>query len=250
MFIKASSLVCIAGILAAALISCDGPLYEPESPADPYRYYPLDTGKYIIYQVDSIIYNETFANDTTSWQVMEMLSDTFYDLNGRLNYTIERYRRSDAAAEWQLVNIWQVLYADGRVEKVENNLRFIKLATFLMNGWTWDGHAYLGGLDDLPFDYECNRLSYYEGWDYSYANLERPFEINGLSFENTVTVLQEGDSNLIWFDQGKEIYAEFIGLVYKEFFHFYTQDITCPTCPWEERVECGYSVKMSVLEYN
>lgn len=232
------------------LHSCDEPLPEPIDARQPFQYYPLDTGKYIVYQVDSIIYNETFANDTTQWQVMELIADTMYDLNGRLNYVIERYRRPDVASDWQLTHIWQVLMTDGKVEKIENNLRFVKLVTPLLENVQWDGNVYLGGLEDIPVDYECNRLSFYEGWLYTYRDLEAPFSVNGLDFPHTVTVTQEGDSNLIWFDYAKEIYAENVGLVWKEFYHFYTQDITCPACPWEERVQCGYSVKMSVLEYN
>lgn len=247
---RLSSLLLLAGIITGGWLGCADPEPEPEAPAYPYAYYPLDTGKFIVYQVDSIIYNETFANDTTSWQVMEMLTDTLYDLEGRLNYRIERYRRPDADAAWEILNIWQVMRRDGTVEKIENNLRFVKMVTPLRAGESWDGHVYMGGLDDLPFDYECNRLSYYEGWKYSYSDVGSAYTVNGVQFPNTVSVLQEGDSNLIWFDQGLEVFAKDIGLIYKEFFHFYTQDITCPTCPWEERVQCGYSVKMSVLNYN
>lgn len=120
----------VAAIALAGLwVACDKSSPEPEAPAYPYAYYPLDTGLYRIYQVDSIIYNETFANDTTSWQVMEVLTDTFYDLEGHLNYTIERSRRSDATQPWEIINVWQVGAIDGRIEKAENNLRFIKLTT-------------------------------------------------------------------------------------------------------------------------
>lgn len=231
-------------------MACDDGVPEPISPEYPYAYYPLDTGKFWIYQVDSIIYNETFANDTASWQVMEKITDTFYDLEDRLNYIIERSRRPDSNAAWEIINVWQIGNIDGRVEKVENNLRFIKLVTPLLKGQSWDGNAYLGGLDDLPFDYECNRLSYYEGWNYSYASVDAPFTMNGITFPETVTVIQEGDSNLIWFDYAKEIYARDIGLIKKEFYHYYTQDITCPECPWNERVQCGYSVVMTVLDHN
>lgn len=105
-------------------------------------------------------------------------------------------------------------------------------------------------MDDLPYDYECNRLSYYEGWNYAYQNVGGAFEINGISFPETITVTQEGDSNLIWFDFAREVYALDVGLVKKEFYHYYTQDITCPECPWNERVQCGYSVIQTILEYN
>lgn len=249
MFGKVSS--GLFGLLIASILymACDKPLPEPIAPDYPYAYFPLEDGKYVVYQVDSIIYNETFANDTTSWQVKEKITDTFYDLEGRLNYVIERSRRLSDTALWEEVDVWYAAQIDGKIEKVENNLRFIKLSAPLRNDLRWDGNAYLGGLDDIPFDYECNRLSYYEGWDYTYQSIEQPFVANGINFPNTVTVIQQGDSNLIWFDYAKEIYAEDVGLIYKEFYHYYTQDFSCPTCPWNERVQCGYSVRMELIDY-
>lgn len=229
--------------------ACETPEPELIAPDYPYEYFPTDSGRYCIYQVDSIVYNETFANDTSSWQVKEMVTDTFYDAEGRLNYTIERSRRLSAADAWEIMDVWHAAYVNGNVEKVENNLRFIKLAHPVMNGIQWDGNAYLGGLDDIPFDYECNRLSYYEGWDYQYQAVAESFSVNEMQFPNTVTVIQQGDSNLIWYDYAKEVFAEDVGLIYKEFYHYYTQDFTCPTCPWNERVECGYSVRMEIIEY-
>lgn len=230
-------------------MACDQPVPEPTAPNYPYAYFPLDSGRYCIYEVDSIVYNETFANDTTSWLVREMVTDTFYDAEGRLNYSIERARRLTDADTWEVVDVWFAAQVDGKIEKVENNLRFIKLASPLLNNVEWDGNAYLGGLEDIPFDYECNRLSYYEGWNYRYQSIAEPFTVGGMQFPNTVTVIQEGDSNLIWYDYAKEIFAEDVGLIYKEFYHYYTQDFTCPTCPWNERVECGYSVQMALIDY-
>ena len=111
------------------------------------------------------------------------------------------------------------------------------------------GKEILGGLDDIPVDEDCNNLSYLEDWNYTYKNVDQPYTVNGNEFLKTITVIQEGDSNLIWFDYAEEVYAEFVGLVQKDFYHYYTQDLSCPECPWVERVQCGYSVKMKVLEW-
>ena len=135
------------------------------------------------------------------------------------------------------------------MQKIENNLRFIKLVAPLRNDISWEGNIYLGGLDDIPVDEDCNNLSYLEDWNYTYKNVDQPYTVNGNEFLKTITVIQEGDSNLIWFDYAEEVYAEFVGLVQKDFYHYYTQDLSCPECPWVERVQCGYSVKMKVLEW-
>ncbi|MBK7568661.1 MAG: hypothetical protein IPI31_12645 [Bacteroidetes bacterium] len=213
------------------------------------NYFPLVIGKYIVYSVDSIRYHEVAPTDTSYYEVKEILVDTFYDNESRLNYKIERYSRTSDTADWNLVNVWSVLYTDNQLQKIENNLRFIKLVAPLRNDISWEGNIYLGGLDDIPVDEDCNNLSYLEDWNYSYKNVDQPYTVNGNEFLKTITVIQEGDSNLIWFDYAEEVYAEFVGLVQKDFYHYYTQDLSCPECPWVERVQCGYSVKMKVLEW-
>ncbi len=95
----------------------------------PYPYYPLEVGKYIVYSVDSIQYHVTTPHDTSHYQVNELLSDTFYDNESHLNYTIERYSRLNDSLEWILDNVWNVLAVDNQIQKIENNLRFIKLAS-------------------------------------------------------------------------------------------------------------------------
>ena len=213
------------------------------------NYFPLTIGKYIVYSVDSILYHEVAPTDTSHYEVKEILVDTFYDLDGRLNYKIERFSRVADTADWNLVNVWSVLFTDNQLQKIENNLRFIKLVAPLKNDISWEGNIYLGGLEDIPVDEECNNLIYLEDWNYHYKNVEQTHIVNDFEFLNTITVIQEGDSNLIWLDYAEEVYAEFVGLVQRDFYHYYTQDFSCPECPWEERVQCGFSVRMKVLEW-
>lgn len=222
----------------------------PETLATPLQYFPLEIGKFRVYNVDSINYHETIPNDTSSWQVKEIIVDTFYDLTNNLNYTIERYRRQTAADEWIIANVWSVMFDNGQLVKNENNLRFIKLVEPVTTGTSWSGNVYLGGLDDLPVAEECNELTFYEDWEYNYANVRTMYDIDLFNFDNTLKVIQQGDSNLIWYDYAEEIYAENVGLIQQDFYHYYTQDLTCPTCPWEQRVQCGYSVKMRILDFN
>lgn len=236
-------------IFAGTIFSCktDESLNDMDTPD---MFYPLEVGKYIDYSVDSIIYHETIPSDTSHFEVREMLSDTFYDNEQRLNYKIERYLRPNDTTDWTLVNVWSVLSTGGQIQKVENNLRFIKLVTPVLNDTHWSGNAYLGGLEDLPYDEECNRLTFLEGWDYDYAYTDQPYSINGFDFARTLKVVQDGDSNFIWYNYAEEIYAEGLGLISKTFIHYYTQDTGCPDCPWEERVQCGYSIKMDIIDHN
>lgn len=229
-------------------ISCHHP-GEDEDFIPVADYYPLHTGNFIIYSVDSIHYHETIPDDTSHYQVKELLTDTFYDNENRLNYRIERYQRPDESEEFTLTNVWNVLETKDQIQKVENNLRYIKLVGPVSIDQNWDGHKYLGGLEDIFVPEQCNNLNFLEDWNFYYENIEAPLEINDFSFDKTVTVVEEGMINLIDYNYSKEIYAEGIGLVYKEFYHYTDDDIDCPDCPWPDHVECGYSVVMKVIEF-
>ncbi|MEZ5015304.1 MAG: hypothetical protein R2794_13535 [Chitinophagales bacterium] len=237
-------LLCIPAFFASCTKDSDDTLRTPA------EFYPLEVGRYIIWDVDSINYHEAIPNDTSHTQVKEILVDTFYDNLGLLNYRIERYTRPDDTSDFMLQNVWSVCQKGNNIEKTENNLRFIKLVAPVMDGVQWDGNAYLGGLFDLPYNEECNRLNYLEGWDYVYANLDASMEINGMPFDRTVTVNESGADNLIEYDNATEIYAAGVGLIQKEFYHYYTQDLSCPDCPWTQRVQCGYSVIMRIVAYH
>lgn len=240
--------IAITFIVGLGFFACNDPVSAPAlNQLD--KYYPLEVGSSITYDVDSINYHEIVPNDTSFWIVKETLIDTFYDANNNLNFVIERNQKKNDTDAWLLVNVWNVMMVDGQIQKIENNLRFIKLTTPLAENSTWKGNIYLGGLSDIPVDEACNNLSFYEDWDYAYALVDEPYSINGFEFKNSITVIQEGDSNLIWYDYAREVYGEGVGLIEKEFYHFYTQDLSCPTCPWTVRVECGYSVKMRLRDY-
>lgn len=212
-------------------------------------YYPLQIGKYITYSVDSIFYYETIANDTVHADIKEIYTDTFYDGSNTLNYRIERFSRPAGTLNWTLVGTGTANYKNNTVEQVENNMRFIKLVSPVSINVKWNGHAYLGDLSSIPVDQECNNLSFLEGWEFCYSEIDAVENIGGFNFNAITTVLQNGNQNLIEFNQSEEKYAKGVGLVYRFFRHYTTQNI-CPECIWEENTECGYSVRMTVIDYN
>ena len=53
--------------------------------------------------------------------------------------------------------------------------------------------------------------------DYQYNNAFQPYTINGLSFDSTVNVIQDNDSNLVYVINESEMYAKNVGMIYKRF---------------------------------
>ena len=95
-----------------------------------YEYFPLSTGHTVIYDVDSINVDD-FTNpptiDTFHFQVREVIGDTFIDLEGDLAYEIFRYKRFDTSATWGTPRLWWVKRKVTNLQKIEENLRYIKL---------------------------------------------------------------------------------------------------------------------------
>ena len=212
-------------------------------------YYPLEVGKTVVYRVDSISYYETIDNDTASWDLRETIVEAYPDNQGRINYRVERAISAPGANNWQISEIWSVLNNNGNIERTEQNLRFLRLISPVSEGAEWDGHVYLGDLSAVPVAEQCNNLEFLNGWRFTYRQVGAAASFNGLDFNNTLTVLQTGSQNLIEFNASEEVYAEGVGMVYRFFRHYTTQNI-CPECPWEANTDCGYSVKMTVIDYN
>lgn len=226
---------------------------EEISPKEPLllNYFPFEEGMVREYQIDSILYFETLDNDTISWLVREEFGPFIVDLQGDTALRVSRFRRPDSTAAWQYLSTWLSYRNQNQAERVEDNLRFIKLTFPPKLDRSWEGHAYLGGLESEPVNESCNQLDYLEDWDFEYDQVHFSYNADWInsSFDSCIQVRQQGTDNLIQFDAGREIYANGIGLVYREHFHYTTQSI-CPDCPWNENVECGFSTHSYLLSWN
>lgn len=235
-------------LMSMVAFACETKLVDTAF-TDATDYYPLETGRYVVYQMDSIIYRETVPTDTISYELKELIGDAYYDNEGKLTYKIERYTSEPGLNEWILRETWSASYSNSRLERNEQNLRFIRLISPVVDGASWEGHVYLGDLSAQPVLEQCNNLEFLNGWDFTYEEVGLPATIGGLQFDETLLVRQTGEQNLIEFNECEERYAKGVGLVYRYFRHYTTQNI-CPECIWEENVECGYSVKLTVLYHN
>ena len=167
-----------------------------------YRYFPIDTGYWVIYQVDSITISSSHPPDTFHYRLKEYIPSTFIDNSGKLTERIERYVWNDAAFVWNIVNVWTSNVHPNDAEKVEDNIRFVKLSFPVILNATWNGNSL---------------NSFYPEWDYVYTAVDQPLSIGRLSFDSTITVLQVDQSNLVYKQYGLEKYAKGVGMIYKEF---------------------------------
>lgn len=191
-------------LMTSFILSCKKDKVEP--PVDMgYGYFPVNVGHYVIYQVDSTYYND-FIDSIEVWKykVKETVESIYTDNSGRKTYRIERLQLNPNSTKWITKDIWAANLNSNNAEKVEENIRYVKLMFPIALDAEWDGNAF-------------NQFSQTETQKYKYTDVHTPYSVNGLNFDSTVTVLQKEDATLISKDYGKEIYAKKVGLVYKKF---------------------------------
>ncbi len=219
-----------------------------------YEYFPISIGKTAVYQVDSVIYskfNDTVYRETS--QIREEIVKKDTDLQGRDRYHIHLSERTNFNQSWTSVSpkTWYAVMNESSVERVEENLRFVKMLFPVNTSTTWLGNDQIETSNE---DFE-----FYEGWEYEYQNIGEPFTIpNGETFENTITVFHY-DSDLEFNppDISKkiysiEVYAKDVGLVYAQLMNLAQISSTLTELegdPWPGRANSGYMVTKTLLEY-
>lgn len=171
-----------------------------------YNYFPDDIGRYIIYEVDSIAYDDqSHAPDTTRYLLKEVIASSFIDNSGRSALRIERFVKiyNDSipydSMTWVGPRVWYANKTATTAEKIEENIRYIKLVFPAKKGSEWDGNSY-------------NVLG--EKF-YEILSINEPETMNAIAFDSVVTVKHFEQINFIEYIYEVEKYARDIGLIYK-----------------------------------
>ena len=186
------------------------------------EYFPLETGRYITYQLDSLVWVNFGTRDTTiSYQVKFQTDSLIEDNLGRPAYRIFRYIRKNSSQPWMPEGTFMAINTGSTVELLENNMRFIKLAAPVQNDFSWKGNTYVD-------TYSANStLHYMDNWDYVYANIGAAEMIGTNNLDKVLTVnqrdevvgLPDNPDSYSEINYSQEKYALGIGLVYKKFNH-------------------------------
>jgi hypothetical protein len=211
-----------------------------EFPAPPLSdYFPLTVGKYITYNLDSIVPANFGASLTTkSYQVKYVVDAQVTDANGKPAYRIIRYIRSYPAAPWVADNTSMAVPTDNGIEFVENNLRFIKLKAPITQDYTWKGNSYINTNSTSPY------LKFYADWDYVYDSINMPAKIGTQTIENTIKVLEIDDQSTVDRTYSEAKYAKGIGLVYRNFLFWYNGTANGTYADY------SYGVVLTMIDHN
>lgn len=210
-------------------------------------YFPLQIGRYVVYDVDSITWNDfDCTRKERHLNMRYTVADTFTDNAGRPSYRIDVHQRVADTGVWRVSTVLYVTPTATGLQTVMNNRRMEKMVFPVQEGKTWLGNN--------AIDLNEPENTFYEGWVYQYVDFLKPYDNGRVKFENTVTVYQANDSlnnpetlPAAYAERtfSREVYGYDVGMIYREFTHW-TYD------PGNAATACrkGFSVVMRATDHN
>ncbi|MBR4584631.1 MAG: hypothetical protein IKO34_12610 [Bacteroidales bacterium] len=197
------------------------------------QYFPLETGKSLIYKVTEITIDKpSDYYDTIVYYLRERTDIPFIDNEGDTTYRIERFK-SQTTSNWTISDAWEAKLTTYTAEKVEENQRFIKIKFPLAIGKYWNGNL-KNELDDK---------------DCTITSLSSKYKNENIQLDSCLSITRDSSVTQISKQYDVEIYARNIGLVYKEITDINSQEVIYGV-PIENRIYRGtiYRQELIIIE--
>jgi hypothetical protein len=219
----------------------------------------LQPGKYVTYRLDSLNFYFYGQMDTiTSYLAKDSVEDSTIDAAGNKVWLVTRYMSDTTGSNWNPGETYTVTPSTQKIEMNEDNLRTIKIAFPIDDGFSWTGNTYLpyAPYQDY-FDFSDDSHLSLGTWNFTYQNVDQPYAVGSLGFDSTITVIQVADSlnvpilNPTGFASKTywvETYAKHVGLVYR---HTEMWEYQPPTPDGTQSgYKIGFEVTMQVVDHN
>jgi len=223
--------ITLSGVILILTIGCESTL-EFDQEASGQAFYPLTTGEYREYEIQEIKYTILNPPDTINYFLKEQVGDSFINQTGGMTYILNRFERNDDSIPWEIDSVWTVIKSETNVVVNENNTPFTKLVFPVLEQKRWDGNAFNTKEEEL----------------YTYEDTYQPLILNDMDFNSTLKVIQEyNPDSIVMRDQRSEIYAENVGLIYKESIILYY--CTENECLGKQIIEQGIDYRQELIGY-
>lgn len=221
--------ICLVGI---AIISCDTDKITPRDTNLGKDYFVLSIGHFVSYNVKETQYALNQPAKTVTYQLREVVEQAFIDETGKASYKIVRYTRANGRQNWQVENVWTARTDMSGAVRTEENMPYLKLIFPFEEQKTWDGNAF----NDLGKQ------------TYLMQDLGKRYRFDFKNYDETVTVIQSRDSNLVNKDFRTEVYGKNIGLIYRKSDKVtYCQDRN-QNCFGKAIIESGLVLEQSIFD--
>jgi len=202
-----------------------------------YQYFPNEIGTFVEYRADSIWHDQPDPaiegiHDTTSYFIREIIESVVEDAEEEPALRIERYKRLSENDPWEIADVWLAKRTTENAERVEENIRYIKMAFPISERARWD----------------VNALNVRDEWIAEYDSLYLERNVGELVFPKSVTVVQREFSSLIDDELAYEIYAPDVGLI-KRYERDLTTQINYTNEPIAANIRLGHEFKWEIIDY-
>lgn len=215
------------GLLTIAF-GCQDDVVQPSVDNAGAAYFPLEVGRFYIYDVDETIYNLSGPNNS-KYQLRETVFDSFPNLAGGITYKIQREKNDNGT--WRTDLIWSATKSANQVVITENNSPVIKMVFPVKDGLTWDGNS-------LNANFRA---------EFRYELMAEPLSIGSTNYDIVLKiVIADIPENLTGLDQRYEYYHEGTGLISK---NFTTLRYCTRNCTGSLQIEGGLILKQNLVEY-
>ena len=214
-----------------------------------YNYYPIDSGHYIIYNVDSVTFNYdqiNYTRDTVHYQMLASFGDTIHDLLDSVNFRVFYSTRPIGGSAWGSPYGTYGLRTLTNLQTVENDIRFIKLVFPPTANEVWNGNLYVGNLPGDPYD----PYAVYQNWNYNYENCDTTVTIAGQTYNNVIVVSEVNSTNVISKTVRTEMYAPNVGMIYEEWKALSISNNGSILLGWDTGATSGFSIHMWAISHN
>lgn len=217
-----------------------------------YEYFPDVVGHYVIYDVDSTYYDDFFSPVKATnykFQLKEKIESIFYDNQNRPTLRLERYVKyydslvPYSAMPWTLRDVWMANRTTTTAERVEENVRFVRLIFPIRDNKSWNANA-------QNTDEERN---------FSYEFVDVSQTLGSTNFSSVLqTAYDDGGAILTSREYRTEKYAKGVGMVYRNEIVIESQPNSGATSvelqtfyakPIMQRITSGFQYTMTVNSF-
>ena len=249
----------ISSCVFIALIGCGDDPVESPGVDDSQEYFPLEVGRYIEYQVDSIVLDDAPGGnikDTIHFQLREEMVSYQLSSSGDTVYYIHRSRRDQPGDAWTLKDVWTANEDENHVLRTEENLTFRKMTHPVYKGLEWIGTSYMNPNTISLVGTEHMEL--YDYWESKVLDVNAAASVGGFSFPSgqVMHIRQTDTDDDLMKRYLHETYVRNIGLVSRVDTMLDSRcidlgDFTpCVDKAWTEHAKKGYILSQVMIAHN
>jgi hypothetical protein len=195
------------GVFTLLLFSCKK-YADPSLEDVGYSYFPIYEGEYSIYSVTDTAFEGYDTNTNTTNMTIDnyLVKEEIHapiTVNDEVRYEVYvYYKRSGETWKSYPDSVWTEFNSQRRIIRVRNNIRFVPLVFPIELDKQWDGN--ISDPESDPQDF------------YTITSVRRPFSYDNFNYSETATVELVRDVSVINDYLSYEVYANNLGLIYKD----------------------------------